>query len=143
MNHRDTGLSCALHYTVTVLPETRTIVILPAGRLCDQGQYFSPNQNNVLIHKLSAPLQRSYSNCGLPAHIRILLYVSRLLTHFQDCNFQHSCADNSDTIELISWRLFFSTNWHCCIIGPFIIQFCTFIFVGKFHNIHLIFDHTE
>ena len=39
------------------------VVILPAGQLCDEGQCFFPNQNNVLIHTLPKPLLQSYSNC--------------------------------------------------------------------------------
>jgi len=40
------------------------IIILPVDPFCYEGQRFSPNQNNVLSHKLLKPLRQSYSNCG-------------------------------------------------------------------------------
>jgi len=40
------------------------IIILPVDPFCCEGQCFSPNQNNLLSHKLLKPLLQSYSNCG-------------------------------------------------------------------------------
>ena len=117
--------------------------ILPVGQFCYGGRRFFPNQNNVPIHKRLKPLLQSYSNCGWADYSRILLLVSRFLVHFQDCNLQHSDLGNPIPLGRFLGCFFFDANGHCCIIGFFIIQFLSFIFIGKFHHIKLIYGYTQ